>query len=40
MILAENIVASFEGALMRAKVKKSSEPLKNFLHIYFEIFLA
>ncbi len=39
-VLAENIVASFEGALLRAKVKKSVEPLKNFIHLYFEIFLA
>ena len=40
VVLAENIVASFEGALLRAKVKKSVEPLKNFIHLYFEIFLA
>lgn len=40
MVLAENIVASFEGALLRAKVNKSVEPLKNFIHLYFEIFLA
>ncbi len=40
MVLAENIVASFEGALLRAKVKKSAEPLKNFIHLYFERFLA
>jgi TetR/AcrR family transcriptional regulator, transcriptional repressor for nem operon len=40
MVLAENIVASFEGALLRAKVKKSVEPLNNFLHLYFDIFLA
>jgi len=39
-VLAENIVASFEGALLRAKVKKSVEPLKNFIHLYFDIFLA
>lgn len=38
--LAENMIASFEGALLRAKVKKSSEPLKNFIHLYFDKFLA
>lgn len=40
VVLAENIVASFEGALLRAKVKKSAEPLNNFIHLYFDIFLA
>jgi TetR/AcrR family transcriptional regulator, transcriptional repressor for nem operon len=39
-VLAEGIVASFEGALLRAKVKKSVEPLKNFIHLYFNVFLA
>lgn len=39
-VLAESMVASFEGALLRAKVKKSVEPLKNFIHIYFNVFLA
>ncbi|QWV97293.1 TetR/AcrR family transcriptional regulator [Geomonas nitrogeniifigens] len=39
-VLAESMVASFEGALMRAKVKKSVEPLKNFIHLYFNVFLA
>ena len=38
--LAENMIASFEGALLRAKVKKSSEPLKNFIHLFFDKFLA
>lgn len=38
--LAENLIASFEGALLRAKVKKSSEPLKNFIHLYFDKFLT
>ena len=38
--LAENLIASFEGALLRAKVKKSSEPLKNFIHLYFDKFLV
>jgi len=40
VMLAENLVASFEGALLRAKVKKSVDPLKNFIHLYFDIFLA
>lgn len=40
VVLAESIVASFEGALLRAKVKKSVEPLKNFIHLYFDIFLG
>jgi TetR/AcrR family transcriptional repressor of nem operon len=40
VVLAENIVASYEGALLRAKVKKSVEPLKNFIHLYFDLFLA
>ena len=40
MMLAENLVSSFEGALLRAKVKKSAEPLRNFIHLYFEVFLA
>ena len=39
-VLAENLVSSFEGALLRAKVKKSAEPLRNFIHLYFEVFLA
>jgi len=39
-MLAENMIASFEGALLRAKVKKSSQPLKNFIHLYFDKFLA
>ena len=40
VILAENIVASYEGALLCAKVKKSVEPLNNFIHLYFDVFLA
>jgi TetR/AcrR family transcriptional repressor of nem operon len=40
VVLAESIVASFEGALLRAKVKKSVEPLKNFIHLFFDVFLA
>lgn len=39
-ILAENLISSFQGALLRSKVKKSPEPLRNFIHLYFEIFLA
>jgi len=39
-MLAENLVSSFEGALLRSKVKKSPEPLRNFIHFYFDIFLA
>jgi len=39
-LLAENIVTSYEGALLLAKVKKSVEPLNNFIHLYFDIFLA
>ncbi|NTW16115.1 MAG: TetR family transcriptional regulator, partial [Syntrophaceae bacterium] len=38
--LAENLIASFQGALLRSKVKKSPEPLKNFIYLYFERFLA
>jgi TetR/AcrR family transcriptional repressor of nem operon len=39
-MLAENLIASFQGALLYAKVKKSLEPLRNFIHLYFDIFLA
>ena len=39
-MLAENLIASFQGALLRAKVKKSSEPLKNFIYLYFDRFLT
>lgn len=39
-ILAENLIASFQGALLLAKVKKSSEPLKNFIYLYFDRFLT
>ena len=38
-MLAENLISSFEGALLRSKVKKSAEPLKNFIHLYFDRFL-
>jgi TetR/AcrR family transcriptional repressor of nem operon len=39
-MLAENMITSYEGALLRAKVKKSTEPLKNFIHLYFDKFLT
>ena len=39
-MLAENLISSFQGALLRSKVKKSPEPLKNFIHLYFDVFLA
>ncbi|MGA7827539.1 MAG: TetR family transcriptional regulator C-terminal domain-containing protein [Geobacteraceae bacterium] len=39
-MLAENLISSFEGALLRSKVKKSPEPLKNFIYLYFDRFLA
>lgn len=39
-MLAENLISSFEGALLRSKVKKSTEPLKNFIYLYFDRFLT
>ena len=39
-MVAENLVSSFQGALLRSKVKKSPEPLRNFMHLYFDSFLA
>lgn len=39
-MLAENLISSFEGALLHSKVKKSPEPLKNFIHLYFDVFLG
>lgn len=39
-MLAENLISSFQGALLRSKIKKSPEPLKNFIHLYFDVFLA
>lgn len=39
-MLAENMIASFQGALLRSKIKKSSEPLRNFIQLYFNVFLA
>ena len=39
-MLAESLISSFEGALLRSKVKKSSEPLKNFIFLHFGRFLV
>jgi len=39
-MLAENLISSFQGALLRAKVKKSSQPLKDYIHLYFDRFLT
>jgi TetR/AcrR family transcriptional regulator, transcriptional repressor for nem operon len=39
-MLAENLIASFEGAVLLAKVKKSPEPVKDFLFLYFDRFLT
>jgi TetR/AcrR family transcriptional repressor of nem operon len=39
-MLAENMISSFEGALLRSKVKKSAEPLRDFIHLYFDRFLV
>ncbi len=39
-MLAENMILSLQGALLCAKVKKSAEPLKNFIFLYFDVFLA
>ncbi|MRR08053.1 MAG: TetR family transcriptional regulator, partial [Deltaproteobacteria bacterium] len=39
-MLAESLISSFQGALLRSKVKKSSEPLKNFTYLYFDRFLT
>ena len=39
-MLAENLISSFQGALLRSKVKKSSEPLKNFTYLFFDRFLT
>ena len=39
-MLAENLISSFEGALLRSKVKKSAEPLRDFIHLYFDRFLV
>ena len=39
-MLAESLIAFFQGALLRAKVKKSSEPLQNFVYLFFDRFLG
>ena len=39
-MLAENLISSFQGALLYAKVKKSPKPLRDFIHLYFDRFLA
>ncbi len=39
-MLAENLVSSFQGALLRSKVKKSPQPLRDFIYLYFDRFLA
>ena len=39
-MLAENLIASFQGALLRSKVKKSPQPLRDFIYLYFDRFLA
>jgi len=39
-MLAESLISSFQGALLRSKVKKSPEPLNNFIHLYFDVFLT
>ena len=39
-MLAETLIASYEGALLLAKVKKTTKPLKNFLYQHFEKLLA
>ena len=38
-ILAENLIASFQGSLLFAKVKKSITPLHNFINLYLNTFL-
>lgn len=38
-ILAENLIASFQGSLLFAKVKKSPDPLHHFIGLYFGTFL-
>lgn len=38
-ILAESLIASFQGALLFAKVKKSPDPLHHFIGLYFSTFL-
>jgi TetR/AcrR family transcriptional regulator, transcriptional repressor for nem operon len=40
VMLAENLMSSFQGALLRAKVKKTPQPVKDFIHLYFDRFLT
>jgi TetR/AcrR family transcriptional repressor of nem operon len=39
-MLAENLISSFQGALLFAKVKKSPEPFRDFIQLYFDRFLV
>jgi TetR/AcrR family transcriptional repressor of nem operon len=39
-MLGESLISSFQGALLRSKVKKSPDPLKNFIYLYFDRFLT
>jgi len=39
-MLAEHIISSFEGALLLSRVKKSSQPLNDFIYLYFDLFLT
>lgn len=39
-MLAESLISSFQGAVLRSKVKKSPEPLKNFINLFFNNFLT
>ena len=38
--LAENLISSFQGALLCSKIKKSPQPLRDFIHLYFDRFLT
>jgi TetR/AcrR family transcriptional repressor of nem operon len=37
--IAEFFLSGFEGALLISKVMKTSDPLRNFMHVFFESFL-
>jgi len=39
-LLAGTLISSFEGALLFGKVKKSVEPLRGFISLFFDHFLA
>lgn len=39
-MLAENLISSFQGALLRAKVKKTPQPVRDFIYLYFDRFLT